>query len=118
MTGINTYSKMIAFFQKQMEELGAPSDDGDAEGERKESENSSSSSSNKLIENYLAKSRKAAVGSSFYGEVGRTNLVATLGDIFMGGRQQHNICQTTLYIYIYIPKNDSIKAHSSTSVEL
>ena len=43
---------------------------------------------NKLIVKYLEKAKKATADSSFYGETGKTNLVATLGDIFMGGERE------------------------------
>jgi hypothetical protein len=78
-TGINTYSKMIEVFKDQVDRFEQNQQVLD-EGEPQED-----LSKNKLISNYLAKAKQSQPGSSFHGRTGKTNLVATLGDIFMGG---------------------------------
>ena len=81
-TGLNTYGKMaeVLFHQQVDEAIANQAATQDA--------NKAESDNNKLISNYLAKAKSARVGSSFFGPTGKVNLVATLLDIFMGGKTE------------------------------
>lgn len=67
--GINTYASLIQVVEDEVE-----------------NPQFNTATENKLVCKYLKKAEIVDSNSSFHGERGKRNLVATLADIFMGGR--------------------------------
>ena len=68
-TGLNTYTGLINLLEKEVENNYETTEDPEYE----------------FIGKYVEKMAKSDEGSSFHGKIGKSNLVATLADIFMGG---------------------------------